>query len=246
MKNSRYFVLTCYYSLWGIVELGFSGSVKLFMARYLKGNWSFRPRSLVHPIVARGKSSDPKLIFDILVRKEYPCPDEKVDLIIDAGANCGLAAAYFASAYPNASIVALEPEASNVTILRENIAEYPNVIVFEAALWPRETRVSIVDPEKEKWGFSVREGDKEDISTVTLPNLIDEYSSVNSGKIIVKMDVEGAEKDIFEAPCEWLKRTDYLFIEIHNHWKTVFRALDPFDFDAWIRQENLIVKFKRQ
>ena len=42
-------------------------------------------------------------------------------LYIDAGANIGLTSIYFANKFPNAKIVALEPEIDNYIILQKNI-----------------------------------------------------------------------------------------------------------------------------
>jgi hypothetical protein len=60
-------------------------------------------------------------------------------VIVDGGANAGYASVYFANKYPDAQVIAVEPEASNIEMLRENAALYPNIKVLQAGIWHRRT-----------------------------------------------------------------------------------------------------------
>ena len=59
----------------------------------------------------------------------------KGDIVLDAGANIGASAIYFARRYPNARIFALEPEQENYDLLLRNTHRYHNIIPIKAALW---------------------------------------------------------------------------------------------------------------
>lgn len=61
-------------------------------------------------------------------------------VIVDAGANIGLTAVYFANQFPAARILALEPESSNYALLCKNTAAYP-----QAALWSSTATLDLVD-----------------------------------------------------------------------------------------------------
>jgi len=63
------------------------------------------------------------------------------DVIVDAGANIGLASICFANKYANATIIAVEPEQSNFELLEENVAPYPNIVPVQAALWYEDSEV---------------------------------------------------------------------------------------------------------
>ena len=88
------------------------------------------------------------------------------NLIIDAGANIGLASIVFAQRYPGARIVALEVDASNVVVLRKNVEAYRNVQVRHAALWPDDGFVRIVNPEADPYAFRVGECSSDDPGAV--------------------------------------------------------------------------------
>lgn len=54
---------------------------------------------------------------------------------------------------------------------------------------------------------------------------------------ILKMDIEGAEKEILSADVGWLKKVKLLIIELHDNFKpnctkTLFKALEPFEYEA--------------
>jgi FkbM family methyltransferase len=82
----------------------------------------------------------------VFVAQEYKMPYQ-VDpqVTIDAGANIGMATLFFSHDYPRAKLFAIEPEASNFTILKKNCVGLPNVVFINAALWPTEQALVIKD-----------------------------------------------------------------------------------------------------
>jgi len=88
-----------------------------------------RIKKIKAPFFLRLKTTDLPTFDQVFFYKEYDFDTAKSpNIIIDAGANIGLAAIYFANRYPNAKIIALEPEQSNFRILKENVS--PRAISF--------------------------------------------------------------------------------------------------------------------
>ena len=115
-----------------------------------------------HPVHLRVRTSDVSLYKDIILRKEYDLglPEFSPRTIVDAGANSGMATLYYANKYPNAKIVAVEPEPSNYAALVKNVAPYPNVTPINAALWNKDGTVSLGPTGLDstpygKWAFQV-------------------------------------------------------------------------------------------
>ena len=231
-------------SVMSLPTLGVVGSAKLLMTHFVRGTFLIRPRGYEQPIVVRGRTSDPYLVFAILTKSEYPAPDDPdIDLIIDAGANVGYSVVYFAHHYPRARIIAVEPELANYQVLCANIVGLPQVTTFNQALWWRRAQVRLANPEAQSMGYRFEEAGPEGTPSLTLSEIIGTHAG--EGKILVKMDIEGAERAIFERDSAWLARVDYLFIEIHDCWQQVFRALYPYDYRARLSGENLIVTLRR-
>jgi FkbM family methyltransferase len=67
---------------------------------------------------------------------------------------------------------------------------------------------------------------------------------------ILKLDIEGAEKEVFSADdLSWLRKIRLLIIELHDRYKkdctkTVFEALSHFEYDAYFHHENIFIFFK--
>ena len=115
---------------------------------------SFRPDNLPHPIYVRVPSSDVDAYDQIFLQAQYQFDvKQSPRVIIDAGANVGLAAIYFAHRFPTARIFAIECEASNFEILKRNVSPYPSIVPIQAALWDHDGEIAIVDPGLGKWGF---------------------------------------------------------------------------------------------
>ena len=58
-----------------------------------------------------------------------PLPDNPV--IVDCGANIGVATFYFVHTYPGAQVIAFEPDPSSFAMLTENVRNLPAVTTYE-------------------------------------------------------------------------------------------------------------------
>lgn len=109
------------------------------------------------PLWVRKGTSDENTVQDVLVRKEYRLRLARTpSTIVDAGANIGCASIFFAHEYPDARIIAIEPDTDNYEILAENVRPYRNISVVHAALWPSDAILEVVDPGLGHWGIRVR------------------------------------------------------------------------------------------
>jgi hypothetical protein len=121
-----------------IRALGFScGIITFIKIKCIRQAGSLKIKGLKKPIKLRLNSSSDKIAFyKIILNKEYDI-DLPVhpEYIIDAGANIGLASVFFANKYPEAKIIAIEPDKGNFEILLNNIQGYPQITGLNTALW---------------------------------------------------------------------------------------------------------------
>lgn len=181
--------------------------------------YSFKYPSLI----VRKRTSDEAVFRDIFLFREYDISFDFVpEYIIDAGANVGYFSVLYSSKFPNAKIIAIEPESSNFEVLTKNIEKFPNVHAVNAGLWPTSTFLKVVDLQKTgNWGFVVKEvsnSEKYDVKTVTVSELLERY---NFDRIdILKIDIEGAEKELFSENYEsWLGKVRVIIIELHDYMR---------------------------
>jgi FkbM family methyltransferase len=166
-----------------------------------------------------------------------------VPVIVDAGANIGAASIWFRSRFPDATIVAIEPDASNAEIARRNISGLQDVILVEAAVGGEAGFASIVEAEQ-GWAVQTERADT-GCPIVTINQAV---RSVPSGKLLIaKIDIEGFESDLFVDNLEWLDEALVVYIEPHD-WmlpgegtsRGFQKAFGERDFEIFIRGENLI------
>src|SRR5436190_21998125 len=79
-----------------------------------------------HPVYVRIGTTDLSVLKQVLVERQYDFSlPVTPKVIVDAGANIGLSAVFFANKYPAAVIFAIEPEESNFKVLEKNVSAYP-------------------------------------------------------------------------------------------------------------------------
>jgi FkbM family methyltransferase len=177
------------------------------------------------PVTLRLGTSDLATYEKIFTEHEYlfePATPPRV--IIDAGANIGLAALFFAARFPGARIIAIEPESSNFALLQKNTAAWPAIVPVQAALWGEDAPVRIVDPGLDKWGFQARGEDApvdasfcHEVAGVTVDRLMRDHGLEFID--IFKMDIEGGEIEVLNGGGQWLNRVGLLVAELHERYR---------------------------
>lgn len=156
----------------------------------------------------------PKDVFDRVQRRyEELLLSGKVPIIIDAGANIGVSTVWFAHHYPKARIVAIEPDAASLALLRKNVAQR-DCLVLEAAIGATPGFASLSNSgDMLSWTVQTTR------SPAGVPIItVDEAAERSGGDqlFIVKIDIEGFEADLFESNLGWLDELTALFVEPHD------------------------------
>lgn len=159
-------------------------------------------------------------------RGEYDLDEaHNFDGCLDLGANIGLFSILYALKYPEKRIVALEPEGDNFSILEENTKQYTNIVPINAGVWEHDTYCHVcpgrVINEKTKTcsegSFYIEECKKDDNGAIECFSVKSMLSKHGFSRALVKMDIEGTEKEIFESSdVMWIKDCQLLFVETHE------------------------------
>lgn len=205
-------------------------------------------------MLVRLNTSDSVCLEKIFVNREYQCPFPVAPrLIVDAGANTGLATLYFADAYPDATIVAIEPDDANFEVLKYNCAGVRNVILIKAALWPDKRPLSVHSSPIGFWASwtndEAPDGEcSKPVESVTIPEIL---LRAGVDKVdLFKIDIEGAEKDFFSRNTDqWISKTGILVFELHDRFRpgcsrTVYSILCKQPFAQEVRGENIFVNLR--
>lgn len=200
-------------------------------------------------IKLRSNSSDIEVFEQIFINEEYKfATDNEPQIIIDAGANIGLASIYYSIIYPKSKIIAIEPETSNYELLKENTKKYSNIHCINKALWNKNVYLKISNPNDEKFSFIVEESINDDgISAITIDELMKQYNI--SFIDILKIDIEGAEKEVFSNQPTWLSDVGIVIIELHDTKKvgcsrSFYTSIEPFVINEFRKGENIIITTK--
>jgi FkbM family methyltransferase len=179
------------------------------------------------PVQLRVPSSDVDVYAQIFFRQGYSVqPPKAPRVILDAGANIGLASLYFASQYPDAKIIAIEPEKENFEMLKKNISKYANIIPVQATLWERDGEIALIDIRRGSSGYITEElGESQDYSgkfrhrvpAISVETLLKERGLDEID--LFKIDIQGAEKEVFGGAKAWLGKVNGIIIELHERRK---------------------------
>jgi len=199
--------------------------------------------SYEHPIYLRNSISDHSIFWQCIVQTQYEFnkfpqskelhnfyktkiqTNQKV-LIIDCGANIGLSAIWLATQFPKAIIFAIEPDLHNYELLKKNTSLYGNRInCLKGAVWNKSARLKIVNPNSGSAAFIVQE----DNSFIEKSSHVDDNKSIKAYTIddickiadcecpfIVKIDIEGSQKELFKNNTEWVKNTNLICLELED------------------------------
>lgn len=173
-------------------------------------------RDLKRDIYFRPGTSDVGILEQVFIREDYNYYfDIEPVLLIDAGAHCGFASIYLRNKFPEIKIIAIEPEPRNFSMLKKNMANVEGAVLINKALTDTPKKVELTNPDAKNPSFTFGQS-KTGTMSVTINKIIEKYGSNYSPRML-KLDIEGAEKDIFtHNPETWINEFDLIFTEPHD------------------------------
>jgi FkbM family methyltransferase len=188
----------------------------------------------------------------VFVDREYRCLDDvsSVGLIVDCGANVGYSAAYLLTRFPDAHLVAIEPDPSNFAVLRKNMEPYGHrCTLVEAGVWSTQTDLVVVEQPVgagREWAIKVREAFPNEAATVSAVDIGSVLQGSGFSSIsILKIDIEGSEAEVFASNTHsWLGCVDNIVIELHGTAceKAFFDATEHSGFEISTCDELTVAK----
>lgn len=129
---------------------------------------------------------------------------------------------------------------------------YKNIIPVKKALSNViDTNLNELDRGFGNWGFSTDNVNSspnckiiDTVQTLTIDEIFSEYNLEYLD--LLKIDIEGGEKQLFESNYEkWFPNTKCIIIELHNGMTkgsstSFFKAISKYDFSYFNRGENLL------
>lgn len=136
--------------------------------------------------------------------------------IIDAGANIGLSVLYFKHLYPDAHIIAFEPDAAIFKLLAQNIAvrKLDGVELKNAAVWTADGVLNFYSEGSLAGSTEVDFNQTENTQAVKAERLL--HYLTDTPVDFLKIDIEGAENSVLFDIQPALPNVDQLFIEYHS------------------------------
>jgi len=191
--------------------------------------FSLRLPGGAYEVALRPRTSDIPTFEKIFIDREYAAPHLPADVrtIIDLGANIGLASVFFGQRYRHARILAVEPEPANFTLLEANTAAFGSrVRSLRAAVWKEDGHIDLHRVDEQgaplgAWGIQVGQRAVRGVHSTACHRLDTLRAMAGFDTIdILKIDIEGAEQDIFgNRPESWLPHVRMIIIETHDRFR---------------------------
>lgn len=223
-----------------ITAVGKTNALRILCRRALKAKAEVNIKLRGRELLVRPCDSDLFVIGQIFGKQEYNlgryenrlrtlCKNWIVEgykpVIIDVGANVGYSAIYFAEKFPEATVLAIEADQETYKLMLRNIEGIQNVTPLNVAVWSHEDGVDF-SSSNELGSWAGRVGGGQGIVPSML--LRNTFTTIpNAMPLIIKLDVEGAEKEIAEEARDLLADVPCILVEPHDFMLPGSGVLSP-------------------
>jgi FkbM family methyltransferase len=205
----------------------------------------------------RPYSSDKDVYLQVFVNNDYKSVVDIYDQlfkdspknIIDCGCNIGLTTIYFFKHFPNAKYVSIEPIKDNIEMIKLNFkaSGITNYNLIEGGVWNDNRSLSVSERFRDgkEWSFNL-EADNNKTGEIQSYSLLDIVTSCGDIIDILKIDVEGTEKILFqdiEYASQFLSKVKCVAIEIHDEFdcrQQIYRCFSKNNFFYYDIQDMTI------
>lgn len=183
----------------------------------------FRSKRAAHPLRCRG-FADLAAFDRVFLHRRYASIDDARDVkrIVDCGAHIGCASAYFLSRFPNASLIALEPDPDHFAVLQANLAPFgERARAVRGAVWSHRAELVLAEPGSRESGQGrarLRPPLAGETPTVVAQDLASLLEQNGCERIsLLRLNIGGAEAVVFKSDCQpWIDRVDCLVVDLHG------------------------------
>lgn len=190
----------------------------------------------------RRHGGDVFTLYEVLGALPYAAPYEllgRVETVVDLGANIGLTSLYYTTLFPTCRVIAVEPEPENFDLLSINCRlNGVNATCINACIGaePGHTRFYLSQMANDHSVIAGRSKTETfiDRAVVSMDGLMTEQQCTEVD--ILKVDIEGAEGDLFRTCGSWIRKVRFVIVELHPPWtdrKAVIRAVTSFGFQCF-------------
>jgi FkbM family methyltransferase len=170
-------------------------------------------------VLVRPGTSDIGTLWGTFAR-HYHLPPAELGIpgtIWDLGANIGLTMAHFAQLFPRARVLGVELDDDNVALARRNVAAWSDRCqVIHAAVWPSDGEVRYRGWPGGTSNYQVTgTGEGTLVRAVSIAELVREHGG---GVDYLKVDVEGAERELLRDGDGWAEAVRCLKVELHGDY----------------------------
>ena len=203
---------------------------RLFRLRVLPFTWRGRNAAAVplriraltdREIWIRPRTADIHSVLDVFHFGHNESPkglEREAPLVIyDLGANVGLTMVHLAELFPRASIVGVELQAENISQARRNLAHLRDRCrLVPAAIWPDDGVVSYhAERGDEQSARAAGRGELDtDVPALSISTLMRRQGHLRVD--YVKMDIEGAEREVLSRNTDWASSVGSIRVEVHD------------------------------
>lgn len=178
------------------------------------------------PVFCRPGTSDFHTLLQIWDQGEYSVAQRfathPVQRILDLGSNIGLSVRYFSQIWPTAQIVGVEPDEGNHEIARTNLSSLiasgqvglHRCFVGVDAGFANVRRPAGLGSNELRIGDPVSRDSIDAVPVRTVPELIKVFGDESID--LLKCDIEGHERVLFDNGPGWLRRVRALVVELHG------------------------------
>jgi FkbM family methyltransferase len=176
----------------------------------------------------RPVTSDQSLIYDILLKPgpkaEYWLPEDiDAKIVLDIGANIGIASNYLSKRFPQARILAFEPVPANFALLSRNVESLGKVRPVNKALGAKDGSFEMFhsDTKINQGGFSFHQAGSNAQQRLRV-EVREARSMMRELGIeavdVIKIDTEGSEYDILTSlGSDFLGTVKWIYGELHGN-----------------------------
>ena len=199
----------------------------------------------VGKVKIRPGTTDAAIFTQIFIYATYDFPvSGEVNTILVLGGNNGMSARFFRARYPKAKIVVVEPDETNFAALCKNIEGYDQIIPLKMAVWKEDGFIRLDNGDS--WAIKVdMDGGHKVAEAITMKTLLAKQGI--SRIDLLKIDIESAEKEVFEAEASFLAITRNMVVELHDWIKpgcaaAFFNTLVGYTYIYTIQGENTLLR----